>query len=66
MDKHIYIKAFIFIVCAFFVFGFMAHRMGNCIVIQVPAKARIYTESKSATNVVAKLDPNDVIYICGE
>lgn len=38
----------------------------KCIVIRVPGRMEIFTESKLASNKVASLNPNDMIYLCGE
>lgn len=38
----------------------------NCLKVTVPSQIRIYSESKLASNIVADLYPNDVLYFCGE
>jgi len=38
----------------------------NCLKVTVPARISIYSESKLASNIVANLQPNDVLYFCGE
>ena len=38
----------------------------NCFKFTLPVRAEIYSESNSATNIVAEVQPNDVIYFCGE
>ncbi len=38
----------------------------NCFNFTIPARAEIYSESNSATNIVAEVRPDDVIYFCGD
>lgn len=38
----------------------------DCIKIYVPSRTMIYSESASATNIVAEVNPNDVLYFCGD
>lgn len=38
----------------------------NCIKVHVPRNTMIYSESNLATNYLAKLHSNDVLYFCGE
>lgn len=38
----------------------------NCYKVTAPARINIYSESKLASNIVADLQPNDILYFCGE
>jgi len=40
--------------------------LADCWSVRMPTYATIYTESNLATNIVASLNPRDMIYICGE
>jgi hypothetical protein len=38
----------------------------NCFKVTLPAQISIYSESKLASNILADLQPNDVLYFCGD
>ncbi len=63
---------FTFILLAFVILGPVLalnsmHVPGtNCLKVVLPAQMSIYSESKLASNIVAELQPNDVLYFCGE
>lgn len=38
----------------------------NCFKVTMPAQMSIYSEGKLASNIVAELQPNDVLYFCGD
>ncbi len=38
----------------------------NCFKLSLPIYVEIYSESNYASNIVARLQPNDVLIFCGE
>jgi len=63
---------FTFIVLAFVILGpvlalnSMRVPGTNCFKVTVPSQISIYSESELASNIVADLQPNDVLYFCGD
>ncbi len=68
MKTKYYLGIIIAVLIALPIMGLLSMRVPgtNCIKVRVPGKTMIYSESGFATNYLADLHPNDVLYFCGD